>query len=138
MALKGTALKLPEDKASATDAWIAQQVTALPSAVIGELQELNPPVYPKGSEILAEFYELFGLESDASHVGHTALSDDAVHALLDMDLANYPRHVVALMALLAAFGVPDEKIAGSKVGNRLDDITKNIMPGGNSAIENVI
>ena len=138
MVLKGTELKLLEDEVSVTDAWIAQQVTALPSAVIGELQELNPPVYPKGSEILAEFYDLFGLEPNQAEGARVTLSDDAVHALLDMDLANYPRHVVALMALLAAFGVPDEKIAGSKVGNRLDDITKNIMPGGNSAIENVI
>ncbi len=138
MVLKGTALKLPENKTSAADAWIAEQVAALPGAVIGELQELKPPVHPKGSEILAEFYELFGLKPDASRAGNAALSDGAVHALLDMDLANYPRHVVALGALLVAFGVPDEAIAGSRVGDRLDDMTKNIMPGGNSAIENVI
>lgn len=137
--LQGTALKSNGEKAKPVpDAFIIEQVGMLSQTIIDELQGLKPPAYPKGLEILAEFRELFGLEPDQPQATCAILSDEAVNALLNMDLANYPKHLVAVVALLIALGVKDDMIKGSKIGKRFEYMTKHIMPSDDTTIEDTV
>lgn len=124
----------PKRNFESQDVFLSSQIASLPPDVMRELKELKPPVHPKGAEILAEFQEQFEIQPDQAGQMRQKLSNVAINALLDMDLANYPKYIVALGSLLVAFGVPNEAFNGTKVGERLLRMTKHIIPVENQTI----